>query len=530
MSSRSITVLFPDHGESLQSFERRIREAKGEMLVIFSELEPLLIQDKEARKRALTSCKKFSTRLFLATRNSVIARAARARGVRVLETAKDIRSLLKDSPALDDALREFQPSLWRQQLRNRLQSIGLLSLPKLRIWLLIGVSAFLLLFIVFRLLPKATVFVWPQESTISQTANIFLAQSGAIATLPPRVRVMDLIPITVRVDRTMTFDDITKEFIGDNASTVMKVVNNTDETYWLKTGTRVQNQAGMTFRLRESISIEPQDEYTVRADAEPEDVYGEIVGERGNVPPDLKWILPGLTRDEQQFVYAINIEPGKGGRTAYEKVLSESDLDIAKKKLKGELLSEAKQLVEERRDLLNVEQENTVLELLYYDELTKVEYVDFLVPEEFLGRHVQSVPIDGSILYTMYVYDTQAVLEMLSRELRLHVGEGRRLIEESLDLTRLVAHVIDYEDDFSWIKITVDLSGTEQHILDPLSPTGAVFASKVRSSVTGLHHDDAERIVSNYPEVRKADVRVWPPWQRVLPTIPSSIVIEPMRE
>ena len=529
-SDSSISVLFPDQGESLQSFERRIKETKGEMLVIFSELEALLSKDKDARKRAMAVCKKFSTRLRIATRNTTIARAARAKAIRVIDTVGDLKKFLKDSDALGDALREFQPSIWRQELRNRLQSMGLLSLPKLRIWVLIGVSGSLLFFIVFKLLPSATVKVWPQEQTISQTANIFLAQSGAIASLPPRVRVMDLVPITVRVDKTITFDEISKEFIGENASTVFKVVNNTDEEYWLKTGTRVQNQAGMIFRLRDSISIEPQDEFIVRGDADPEDIYGEITGERGNVPADLRWELPGLTRDEQQFVYAINTEPGTGGRTAYEKVLSQKDIDIGKKKLEGELLSEAKQLINEQRDLLDAEDETSYPELLHYDELTSLEYVDFVLPDQFVGKHVKSIPIEGSIIYTMYAYDTQAVLDMLSRELMTHVGEGKRLIEGTLDLSRLIAHVIDYEDDFSWIKITVDLSGNEQHILDPLSPTGAVFAKKVRSSITGLHRDDAERIVGNYPEVKKAKVSVWPPWQRMLPGIPSSIVIEPVIE
>ena len=69
-----------------------------------------------------------------------------------------------------------------------------------------------------------------------------------------------------------------------------------------------------------------------------------------------------------------------------------------------------------------------------------------------------------------------------------------------------------------------------QHILDPLSPTGAVFAKKVRESVRGLHKADAERIVGNYPEVKKAEISMWPPWTRYLPGITSHIVIEPVYE
>lgn len=527
-SSSPITVLFPDQGESLASFERRISQEKGEVLVVFSELELLLTKEKEARKHMMAVCKKFSTRLRVATRNAVLIRAARAKGIRVIESVTDLKKFLRDSDQLDDALREFQPHIWRQQLRSRLQSMGLLSLPKLRIWALIGVSGFLFCFIVFRLLPSATVRVWPREETISQTANIFLAQSGAIVDLPKRVRVMDLIPITVRVDRTITFDQISRQFIGENSTTTMRVVNNSDEPYWLKTGTRVRNQAGMTFRLRDSIKIEPVSEFLVVAEAEPEDLYGGIVGERGNVPAELKWYFPGLTQDEQQLVYAVNTVPGTGGESDYNTVLSEDDITIGKKQLNTELLAEAKRLINERRDTINAQSELTFIEILHYDELTKVEYLDFVMPNQFMGQPVASVPIEGSVLYTMYAYDTQEVLNMLSRELKTHVGEGRRLLETTLDLSRLVAHVIDYENDFSWIKLTVDLSGTVQYILDPLSPTGAVFAKKVRENVAGLHKEDASRIVGNYPEVKNVEVSVRPFWNRYLPTIPTSIVIEPV--
>ena len=526
----NIVVLFPDQGETLASFERRIQESSGEVLIIYSDLEPYILADKEVRKKALALCKKFSTRLRIATRSSALSKVARAKGIRVIGSVQDLRKLLDGHPSLDDALREFLPHVWRQQLRNRLQSMGLLSLPKLRIWLLIGISGTLFFFVFFRLLPSATVEVYPTDETLSQTANIFLAQSGAIASLPPRVRVMDLIPIVIRLDHTITYDQISREFIGENAKVAMKVVNDSDEPYWLRTGTRVQNQAGMIFHLEDSIKIEAHDSSLVRAEADPEDLYGEIVGERGNVPAGLKWDFPGLEKNEQALVYAINTEEGKGGQSDYRTVLSEDDLTLGKVQLEHELLTLAKRTADEEVQVFNAEHPDSLLEMLYYEELTSVEYTNFVMPREFLGRPVQSIPIQGSIVYTTYAYDTKKVLEMLSKELRTHVGEGRRILEDSLSLERLVAHVIDYEDDFSWIKLTVDLTGTEQYILDPLSPTGALFAKKVRESVKGLTKEEAKRIVDNLPEVKKSKVSIWPPWSGVLPNIASHIIIEPIIE
>lgn len=522
----TLTVLFPDQGQSVASFERDIEAATGDLLILFAELELDLHQDEQLLNRVCDFLKGIDRRVRIATNRPDIIHAARSRGLRVITSTADLKKLLAGHPQLDDALREFEPHIWRQQLRNQLQSIGLLSLPKLRIWILIAVSAYLFFFVVFKLLPSATITVSPREDTLTQTANIFLAQSGAIAELPPRVKVIELRPMTVRIDKTMTFGEISEEFEGESAQVVMTVLNNADETYWLRANTRLQNQAGMVFRMESGIRVDPDEEVTVLATAEDLDIYDEIIGERGNVPEGLKWFFPGLSPDEQQLVYAENREPGTGGTTQSRKVLSERDLELATITLEDALRSEAKQLVEEERQLYNAEHDNEVLELLYYDELTKVEYVDFSMPREFLGQPVESVPVHGSILFTMYAYDTQQVLNLLSRELKTHVGNDKILLEETLSLERLVTHVIDYTDDFSWIKITVDLSGTTQYILDPLSPTGAVFAKKVRQLVEGIGEDEAQRIVSNLPEVQKADVDIWPPWNGRLPSIPSHIIIE----
>lgn len=528
--SKNCTVLFPDEGEPLASFERRIAESKGEVIVLFSGAEAEILGNKELRKRVLATCKKFSTRLRIATRNTTIAKAARAKGIRVVNNVQDLKKLLKDNALLEEAQREFQPHVWQQQLRSKLQSMGLLSLPKLRIWALIGVSVFLFGFVVFRLLPSAEVRVWPREEAISQTSNIFLAQSGAIAELPERVRVLDLIPVTVQVDKSITFDQVSREFIGSNSTTVMSVKNSTLEPYWLKAGSRLGNEAGMIFKIQDSIKVDPGGEVLVKAEADPVDLYGEILGERGNVPAGLKWNFIGLTPEERIKVFAVNTEAGTGAVSKYRTVLSRYDVEIAEKQLKSELLSEARQLVDEQKQLMNARNPEQVMDLLYYDELTKVEYKNLELPTEYINAPVKTVPVAGSIVYTMYAYDTQQVLEMLSKEIKTHVNDNRRLLEHTLTLSRLVTHVIDYEDDFSWIKITVDLTGVEQHILDPLSPTGAVFAKKVRKAIKGLHKIEAQAIVSNFPEVKKVEVSVWPPWASVLPRIPSSIVVTPVVE
>jgi len=411
--------------------------------------------------------------------------------------------------------------------KSVLRSLKRLPLPRVRIFFLCGFSVLLFLFVMLHLLPSAQIRIWPREDTISQTANIFLVSSGALATIPPRVRMMQLIPIVVTEDRAMTFDQISKKFIGESAVLDMTVINTSLEEYALRKGTRFVNQAGTVFRIQDSVFISATGEVTVRAQADDLDIYKEIIGDRGNVPVGLKWEIYGLSAEERKLVYGENRVAGTGGITAYTTILQEEDLESAKRLLEQELLATAKQLVEEERLLRNTHSPEKFYEILYYPELTRAEFSDFQLQRQFLGEEVRSIPIQGEMTYTVYTYDAQEILDLLTEELRSHIQTGKELLTETLSLERLVVHVIDYEDDLSWIKLTVDVSGKERYVLDPFSPLGVRFGKRVRGEVAGLSKDDALRIIGNMPEVQKTEISVWPPWTASISAIPSHISVVP---
>lgn len=523
-----LIVLIPSEGESWSAFVRRATETNGELLLLLSTLEGPLLKDRSEQRRFYEALQAVRSRVRVATRRSALIAAARVHGFRVLTSTQEVKFVLEGHPSREEALREFSPHLWRQKLRSQLQGMGLLSLPKIRIWIFIVVSTGLFLFVLFRLLPSAEIQVKPREDTVTHTVNIFLVQTGALTQVPDRVRTMPLKPIQVKVTRTVTFDRISQEFSGVGARVPMTVINTTKEPYSFRKGTRLSNQAGIVFRIMESVLLQPGQRITVMAEADPLDLYGQIVGQRGNVPAGRKWEFVGLPPNEKPLVYAENIVTASGGVTSSRTVLTKDDLKLARKQMESELLLMAKQMADEEKTLWNAQHADEQLEMLYYDELTQMKYENFVLPTEFIGQPMTSVPVEGTIVYTTFGYDTKAVLDLLTAELTAHVQADRRLLPESLTLSRLVAHVIDYAEDLSWIKITVDLSGTEQFILDPLSPTGAQFAKKVREKVTGLPIEEALRIIKNLPEVDQVDISIWPPWSPKLPPIPTHIYIEPV--
>lgn len=523
---RDLHLLFPREEESWNSFGQRLAETEGQVIAVLAGAEDRLLRDQEELKQFLADAQKIRSRLRFATKHKTFGAAARNQGIRVIDRTRDLRDALVGRPGAEEALRAFSPHIWRQQLRTSLQTMGLLSLPKIRIWFLIALSGSLFLFVFFKLLPSADIRIRPRQDAVNQTANIFLVQSGATVEIPARVRTMPLIPITVHVERSITFDQISKEFIGKSAEALITIVNKSNESYSLRTGTRLLNQAGMIFKTLEPLNIPQGNEIAVRAKAGDLDLYGEIIGERGNVPAGVRWEFPGLAPEERLLIYGENRAETKGGTTSYRTVLSQSDLNVAKKRLEQELLATAKQLVDEERTIRNMGGDGG-LEMLYYEELTKTGFKDFVLPTQFLGEAVTSIPVEGKITYTTFAYDAKAILDMLSEELEAHVSEGKELLRETLTMDRMIVHVIGYDDDLRWIKLTVDLTGTEQFVLDPLSPTGARLNKKIRESVAGATREEAFRIVKNLPEVERVQIFVWPPWSRRLPKILSHISITP---
>ena len=527
----SLHVVFPDEGEQWNAFLARIAKLKGDVLLVVADRDEELGQKADVRAQLIASCAAMGRRVRIATKNPAFVAEARAKGIRVIDRTKDIHQLLKGHALSNEVFRVFSPHQWKQQLQSQLQRMGLLSVPKLRIYALVLMSVLLFFFVLFRLLPSADVTVWPRQETASQTVNVYLVSTGSLADVPSRVRTMPLIPIGVTVKHSLVSDHIGKEFIGTTAEVDLTVVNTASEEYSFKKGTRFTNEAGMVFRAQEPIFIPAGKEVAVRAKADDVDIYGQIIGARGNVPPGLTWKIPGLSDSpDRQKIYAKNAKAAKGGTTAYRTVLMEEDLELAKRKLEQELLTQSRGEIGQVLEHLHESHPESTFILLHpnkYPELTRMAFSGVVLPTALLGQSVESITVSGEVQFTAFAYDAKAIFDFLQAELQSHVREGKYLLEDNVGTERLVAHVIAYDDELSWIKLTVDLTGTEQYILDPLLSQGALFAKRLRERVAGLPTDEALRIIKNMPEVENAAIGHWPPWNRTMPRIPSHISVIP---
>lgn len=531
-----LTVLSRGEEESWANFLRRVRETEGEVVVLLSRRDNTLLLSKDERQLVIGELARIRYRVKLACKEPVVIAAARGEGMQVLTRTRELRQLLIGHPKIEEALRLFSPSLWRQHWRSRLQKVGLLSMPKTRIWVLISLSCGLFFFVIFRLLPSADVRIWPRQNLVSHTMNVILAASGAQVPAPEGMRVLPLKPVSVRVSKTISFADISPEFNGTDARTQMQIRSKRTEPLNLRKGTRLLNQAGMIFKIQKAVTVPPGGSVTVPAVADHLDLYGKVIGERGNVPAAVQWTLPGLPEDEQALISAVNTVPATGGITSYRRILQQKDIDLAQRRLEQELLSTAKQLMAEEYEALNAAEgadyqslEGRALLRRQNREIVRLTYTGFVLPMEFLGQQVESVPVAGQLIYTIPAFDSRQLLAQFRDELLSRISEGRRLLSDSVTIDPQRVVVIDYAPNLSWIKVTVDLVGTEEFVLDPFSAQGARFGKRVRDAILGLDKADALRILRNFPEVDRVEIRTWPPWARSLPSLPSSISLSPER-
>ena len=528
-----IVFIAEEKGVSDKVLLGAVRRSAGPFLMVIGPESLSLASDEEIRgifsdSRALNA----DRRLLIATKDKRVLTIAREQGWQVLHSIKQLKALLQSHSALSEAMRAFSPVSWRRDIRSRLQSVGLLSLPKVRIWGLLSLSVIAFLYVFFRLLPSATIRIWSNQESATFTTNVYLAESGSILPVPKdRVRLLPLRRLTVKIDRTITYDQISKNFTGKNAQMTVTVFNDSDEKYSLRRDTRITNQAGMRFRLRDDLILEPHSKQEVVAVADPLDQFGEVLGERGNVPAGIKWNFPGLSEREGSFVYARNEKPAKGGITSYINMLTKEDIvgskkhPGAKQRLEQELLMVAKQQVEDdRMNDNNVHGTNFIQ--LRRDDLTKTVYGDFELSESFIGQNVSSIPIRGTVEYTVILYDENELLQLLQEEVLDRVPPDKVIVTSSLSKDNMDIYVIPpWDDDLGWVKITADLTYSQRYVLNPLTPVGAKFGKYIRDNVRGKTVSEANRIIKNLPEVSRVEISLWPPWTYELPGIGSSIAI-----
>ncbi len=398
---------------------------------------------------------------------------------------------------------------------------------------LISLSMVVLLFIVYIALPGVTVYLTPSASVLEKSVNITLADyeiNRAELSLDP-VHMIASYPVELTVSTSITQPSTGKEFSSDasNASGVLTISNTTANDWPLVASTRFQTDEGIVFRLPNAVTVPAATatgpgtlEAFVKAD--PYDALGQIVGERGNIPPSY-FFLPGLRESSRSELYAESFVEMTGGTSDYESYVSAEDIEGAKSRLEDTLkekaLDELESVIADRSAL---DGNGVEYELLRGDKALQFGEVSVSGFDDLEGKQLKEFSLSGEFSVSAVYYDKSEMLAILEDELSLKKSPQKELISVNEDSTTY--RIFEWDDGDGKIKLTANIKGIEQYEIDPKKENGARLLEKIREHIAAKDVEVAKNYIQNLPQINKVEIKSWPIWSPTIPKMTDNIDFE----
>lgn len=398
---------------------------------------------------------------------------------------------------------------------------------------LVVVSLIILLTITYIALPGATIKLEPKSNVLQTSVNIQLADSIAnqaeLDTHP--LHEIASFAITTTIKRPLQYSSTGKDFQGENAKGVITVINTSNQDWPLIPRTRFQTSANLIFRISSYVNVPAQKDNTpgsidVAVEADQVDALGQVVGDRGNIPPS-KFFLPGLSSDNQKKLFAESKNPMAGGKTIVTKHILKEDINAAKQKLITDLKNSAQAELQAEVTKRN-ESEKTNLVLLVGDKAFQTTDPKITVPANLENQKLESFEIQGEMTTTGIAYNRDELMNMLKTELKLKKNPEKRLVH--IDEESLTYRIIESDQNAKKVKITATIKGIEEFEIDPEKENGARLVKQIQEHVVGHEIREARDYIQNLPEINKVSIDSWPAWAPTMPNVPDNIKIEVLRE
>jgi len=398
---------------------------------------------------------------------------------------------------------------------------------------LIVISVFILLTIVYIALPGATIYLTPQASVLEKAVNITLAdyQRNKIELDTHPFHMIASYPISVTINKTITQYSTGKKMSNRGANAKGKItIFNTSENDWpLIAKTRFQNNDGIVFRILAPVVV-PKAASTgpgkleVMVVADEVDAYGQVVGERGNIPP-ARFFLPGLREDSRKNIYAESKEGMTGGITDYVPYITKEDIETAQTIVKEEVTKAAKEALDKAvLDKNKIVESSSKYVLLKGDKSVKVSDIKITIDPGLENKELRDFPVSGEVVVSGIYYDSTEMLKILQDELMMKKSPQKELLK--INDQSITYQIFEWDENHDKVKVTANIKGIEQFAIDPSTENGQRLATKIKEHITGKGIEEAKLYIQNLPEVNKVDIESWPYWAPTIPSLPDNIQFE----
>lgn len=312
--------------------------------------------------------------------------------------------------------------------------------------------------------------------------------------------------------RDMSFDASGKRSLGKKAGGSVTVRSTAGFGYQWKPGTRLQTAEGIVYRTGDWVTIPPRGTVQFPVVADDMDIFGALVGTRGNIAAGTPLTVPALKNTGGEIT-AFATDAFAGGEDSFERYITDQDIQLAQIKLQQALQAaiaeefakafptgDVRMLTEFGKQLWQYGEQAIVLSAAAGDRLPA-----------FSGTATQRVLAYG-------VNDTE-----LYAQLTAFAGDRAAGGQSFVRIEPQSASLEEYQgftESTGTLRATVAFRAVNQHNIFYESPD---YITELRQRIAGMGREEALRMISSQGSVADVDISLFPFWRRTLPEIPAAI-------
>lgn len=351
-------------------------------------------------------------------------------------------------------------------------------------------SFFLLLFVLYLSISKASIRVSPNPQVVSTQLSVDV--------VPEALTLGEVTGYVLQESFTMAElfelpeDGATAQ--EAQAGGVVTLINETANDQPLVATTRLLSEEGVLFRLEEGV--------TVPANGQVEAVaYADEAGISGEIGPS-QFTIPGLAASLQDDIYAVSVDSMVGG-VVYVRVLTQEDLDEAARQLEEQVLEEAETVLAELidTDVFN----GSVFSVDVGDRTSDTE------PGAETGTFTVSV---GAVVTGVF-FDEDVMLQYASADLQNQLSANYELAEVNEDGLQLEIRSVDIASEQASLNLYLDGTAVVSPLSDVLNP----------ERFLGRSPEEVVTLLEASELVESVSVTFTPFWLKRMPTLKDHIKI-----
>lgn len=271
------------------------------------------------------------------------------------------------------------------------------------------------------------------------------------------------------------------------------MTNTTSAPQSLVATTRLLSTDRVLFRMKSAATVPAKGTVEV-------EVYSDKPGPQSDIGPT-KFTIPGLNEAKQKVIFGESKEPMQGG-SGKVRVVGAQDIENAKAAVIEKTVARARDEFAKTpaAALGGVTVSHEVLEV---------------IPNAKAGDEKRTFTVRAKIKATLLAYD-KAVLERIAQEkVKANILSDRELVQFNKDAMLVRIKSVNAARGEAQLSVYADAQvrlSAESPLLDP-------------SKIAGMLPEEAQGYLASFDAVEEAEVKLFPSWQKRIPTIPDRIKI-----